>query len=103
MEVSNRVHRLIFEALDAIRETLPKGTALPATLDAPLLEAAGGALDSLGVVNLMVEVEGRVQSEMGASVSLVPALAELPATSPFRSVGTLADYLETLLPGGLDG
>jgi acyl carrier protein len=102
MEISKRIHGLIFEALEAIRETLPKGSPLPSDPDAPLLESAGGALDSLGVVNLMVEVEGRIQSALGHSISLVPALAELPDTSPFRTVGALAAHIANLLPGGTD-
>lgn len=103
MEIAKQIHGLIFESLEAIRETLPQSRSLPSNPEAPLLESAGGALDSLGVVNLMVEVEGRIQSSLGHSISLVPALAELPETSPFRSVGTLSAYVENLLPGGTDG
>lgn len=103
MDHSKRVHGLIFEAIEAIRETLPHGAAIPSSPEAPLLESAGGALDSLGVVNLMVEVETRIAAEFSQSVSLVPALAELPATSPFRTVATLAEYVGASLASAKDG
>jgi len=97
MDQSSRIQRIIFDALDAVRDILPPGVSLPSSPSAPLLEADGGALDSLGVVNLIVEVESRVEAEFSRSISLVSALAEMPETSPLRTVATLAAYVAAQL------
>ena len=53
-------------------------------------------LDSLGLVRLVLEVEQRVEDRYGASISLADERAMSQQRSPFRTVATLADYVETL-------
>jgi acyl carrier protein len=50
-------------------------------------------LDSLGVVQLIVEVEQRVEAEHGISVTLANDKAMSARNSPFRTVGVLADHV----------
>jgi len=54
-------------------------------------------LDSLGLVQLIVDVEQRLQSEHGISVTLADERAMSQKHSPFRTVSTLADYICVLL------
>jgi acyl carrier protein len=50
-------------------------------------------LDSLGVVQLIVEVEQRVEQNHGVSVTLANDKAMSARNSPFRTVGVLADHV----------
>lgn len=50
-------------------------------------------LDSLGVVQLIVEVEQRVEGAHGVSVTLANDKAMSARNSPFRTVGVLADHV----------
>ena len=79
---------------------LPPGAQLPDDADGALLEAEGGPLDSLGVVNLMVAAEGAVNEALGTDLSLAEFLAEPPESSPFRSRRSLQEAIVGLLGTG---
>jgi acyl carrier protein len=50
-------------------------------------------LDSMGLVNLIVELEQRLEEEYDMIVVLADERAMSQKNSPFRSVQTLADYI----------
>jgi acyl carrier protein len=51
------------------------------------------ALDSLGVVQLIVEVEQRVEQGHNISVTLANDKAMSARNSPFRTIGVLTDHV----------
>jgi acyl carrier protein len=55
-----------------------------------------GVLDSMGLVTLIVDVEQRLEEEYGAVVVLADERAMSQKRSPFRTVGTLSDYIHAL-------
>ena len=67
--------------------------------DAPdtVLLGAGGAVDSLGLVRLVMMVERQVEDDVGRAVSLTDEKAMSQRNSPFRSVGALVEFLSALL------
>jgi acyl carrier protein len=50
-------------------------------------------LDSMGLVNLIVEVEQNLEDEYDVTVVLADERAMSQKHSPFRSVGSLVDYI----------
>ena len=58
-----------------------------------VLVGTDAVLDSLGVVQLIVEVEQRVESEHGVSVTLANDKAMSARNSPFRTVAVLTDHV----------
>ncbi len=54
-------------------------------------------LDSMGLVNLIVEIEQRLEDDFGMAVVLADDRAMSQEKSPFRSVGSLADYISRLV------
>ena len=54
-------------------------------------------LDSLGLVNLIVSIEGNINSEYNVSISIADEKAMSQKHSQFKSVDTLADYVVELL------
>lgn len=56
-----------------------------------------GYLDSLGLINLLLAVEEKVRQKFNVSISLVNERAMSQKNSPFETIGTLADYIYSLL------
>lgn len=54
------------------------------------------ALDSMGLVTFLLEVEHRAEEELGFPVRLMDERAMSQNHSPFRTVETLADYIAAL-------
>ena len=51
-----------------------------------------GALDSMGLVTLIIAVEQAIEDRFETSVALADEKALSQARSPYRSVATLAEY-----------
>ena len=77
----------------ALRTAVEPGAADAAFREDTVLYGAGGRLDSLGLVSLILEVEAAVNAETGQKLVLADAHAMSQKRSPFRNVGSLADYV----------
>lgn len=58
-----------------------------------------GLLDSVGLVSLVVAVEQAIEDELGVQVGLADERALSQRVSPYRTIGTLAEYATGLLAG----
>jgi len=61
------------------------------------LYGAKSSLDSIGLVNLIADVEERIAQEFGKDILLADERAMSQTRSPFGRVGTLVEYIEQLL------
>ena len=57
----------------------------------------GEHLDSMGIVFLVTDLESQISEEFGLDITLADERAMSQKTSPFRSVKTLASYVEILI------
>lgn len=57
----------------------------------------GGQLDSVTVVSLIVELEEQIADHCGVSITIADDRAMSQQRSPFRTVGSLADYIQGLV------
>ena len=96
MAEKNTVLEIIYTALDTLNPELPEEQRLEKSEDTPLY-GKGSTLDSLGLVGFIVALETRLQDELGATVSITGTRALARKDSPFRTLGTLADYVAALL------
>lgn len=90
----------------ALKETLDQqGLPPPASItEDTVLVGKDAALDSLGVVSLIVEVEQALEQQHDVAVTLASDKAMSAKNSPFRTVGVLADHvLETIKEGAAHG
>ena len=62
-----------------------------------VIYGADGKLDSIGLVNLIVSIEEKIEDELGKSIVLADERAMSQKQSPFRTVGSLIDYVVMLL------
>ena len=94
-EQRERVLRAVYAAVDELNLDLPEGERLEKSLDTELF-GRSGHLDSLGLVGLIVAVEETVLSEFDRGVTLADEKAMSRKSSPFRSIGSLVDYIGEL-------
>jgi acyl carrier protein len=90
-----KIVSLILECL----ESVPGAESISSSMlneDLELL-GPGSPLDSIGLVTLIVDVEERVADECNANVTLASESAMSRRQSPFRTVGTFADYVSELV------
>ena len=86
----------IFDAIDEINEQLDEESRLIKSVDTVLF-GKSGKLDSLGFVNLIVATEQRLEEVFEVSLTLADEKAMSQENSPFRTVGTLSEYISKLL------
>ena len=92
----------IYKSLDEINENLNDAKKLIKDKNTVLF-GKDGQLDSLGLVNLLVTIEQNIEDEFDASLTLADERAMSQEHSPFRTVGSLVDYIEVLLGEKLNG
>jgi len=84
----------VYRAIDEYNRSEDRG--VQKSRDAVLL-GAGGAVDSLGLVRLIMAVEQQVQDDFSTPVSLTDERAMSERNSPFRTVGSLIDFISQRL------
>lgn len=65
--------------------------------EATALLGSDGILDSMGLVSLIVAVEQDVEDEFGREITIADAKAMSQKNSPFKTIGSLVEYIEKLL------
>lgn len=96
MTVSQRVVDTVNSAVDDLNEILDPAERLRKSPDEALL-GKDARLDSLGLVNLIVLVEEKIQQQFGVGITLVDERAMSQSKSPFRTLGSLAEFVEEQL------
>jgi acyl carrier protein len=92
----DEVLNLVYRVIDTTNRHLPPGKAIVKSPDAVLFGDAGN-LDSLGLVNLIVNLEDEIHTSLGVPILLADEKAMSQTKSPFRTVASLAEYLSILI------
>ena len=91
-----KILNLIYVSLDECNEQLPDEEQLEKSSNTKIF-GRGSKLDSLGLVNLIVAVEQNIEDEFDVTITLADERAISQKNSPFRTIGSLLDYIEILL------
>ena len=86
---------LVYEAIDQVNAQITKGDKIIKDPTTPLLDSKSG-IDSLAMVNLVVGIEQIIFDKTGQSVTVVDEEVFSSPESPFRTVGSLAAYIDKL-------
>ena len=89
---AEQIYSVIFNSIGEINSILPADKNLDKN-ENTVLYGQKSKLDSLGLVNLIVEVEQRLEDELGISVDLTDEKALSQKNSPFISVKSLTEYI----------
>ena len=87
---------LIFDTIDKFNNEFSDEIHLEKSSHTALL-GQGSNLDSLGLINFIVAVEQNVEDKFDITITLADERAMSQEISPFRTVGSLADYIEMIL------
>ena len=87
---------LITTQINSYNENLDEPVNLSAGADS-ILFGEGGVLTSVDFVTVVLDIEEAVEEVTGKSVTLADERAMSQKHSPFRTVGSLANYIEELL------
>ena len=87
---------LITTQINSYNENLDEPVDLSAGADSVLF-GEGGILTSVDFVTLVLDIEEAVEDATGKSITLADERAMSQKHSPFRTVGSLANYIEELL------
>jgi acyl carrier protein len=87
---------LVYAAIDEVNAQAADGVPIEKKPEAPLLGSDRG-VDSLTFVNLVIAVEEQLHSTLKKSIVLVDENSMALQDHPFRTVGTLASYVEKIL------
>lgn len=90
------VTRLIYGVIDDLNAQFPDESKLEKR-SSFVLFGDSGSLDSLGLVSLIVAVEDKINEEYGFTISLADEKAMSQESSPFKTIGTLVEYLSVLI------
>lgn len=96
MTNKEQVLEVIYASIDDLNEQASSENKLMKSPETVLF-GRNGKLDSLGLVNLIVDIEQRVDIEMGIEITLADERAMSQESSPFKTIGSLADYILTLI------
>jgi acyl carrier protein len=96
MKTDDKIKEALFSAIDDINQLLSEEQRLEKNLNA-FVYGDVGKLDSLGLVNLIVAVEKKIEDDFGILITLADDKAMSKKNSPFRTVGTLVNYISVLL------
>lgn len=83
--------------LAVMKSTAPSDGPTSVLAENTRLFGQQGVFDSLGLVTLITEVEAQVNDRAGAAITIANERAMSSKRSPFRTVGTLVDYVMELL------
>lgn len=90
------IKKIIFQAIDEINLDLPKNKQVSKT-ETTQLFGSQSPLDSLELVNLIVSIEDKIDTEFDKTITIANEKAMSMKNSPFRDVKSLTDFILTLL------
>ena len=94
--MKEKIQQSIFNSIDSLNANLPNEEYIEKSNKTALF-GSGSKLDSLDLINLVVAVEQNIEDEFDVTITLADERAMSQETSPFRTIGTLMDYIEMLL------
>jgi len=99
MVTKNKIDHIITEAIAEINSNLPKDKQFLISKETPLF-GENANIDSLGFVNLLVNIEYNIEDEFNLSITIADEHAMSQKNSPFKTLGTLSEYVLGLVIAG---
>lgn len=94
--MKEQIFKTIISSINAFNESNDEKIQISNDRDTPLF-GKDGVLDSLALVNLIVQIEESIAEEFNNPITLTSEKAMSRKVSPFLTVGTLTDYIEEIL------
>jgi D-alanine--poly(phosphoribitol) ligase subunit 2 len=96
--LENKVLQIVSTEISKMNDELEDKIDLINGRDTRLF-GGGGALDSLSLVMLIVNIEEAIDTELGVTITIADERAMSRRVSPFASIGLLTEYVVHLIAG----
>ena len=96
MVTTQQAKDLVFESLEALNEEKADDEKISISGDTVLM-GIGADLDSLDLINLIVNLEDRLYSATAQQIQLAVNAESLEGDHPFRTASVLIDHISGLL------
>jgi acyl carrier protein len=96
MQNQSRIIEILYQAIDETNLQLPQDAKLEKRID-EIVVGPKGKLDSLGLITFLVAAEEKLQAGLGANISLTSELTAMGNENPFRTIGSLAEFVASQL------
>jgi acyl carrier protein len=93
---TNKIHEIIFEALEAVNAERDEGEKIIINSETVLF-GDEASLDSLDLVSVLVDVESALLDVCGFSVSLTDDRAMDQEISPFSNIHNMTKYILSIV------
>ena len=90
------IENVIYNAVQELNEQLSQQQQLAQSTETVLF-GKDGKLDSLGLVNILVIIEQNIEDDFDVSITMADEKAMSQKYSPFRTIGTLTNYINMFL------
>jgi D-alanine--poly(phosphoribitol) ligase subunit 2 len=94
--MKEKIQQKVYNSIDTLNLELDGDERIEKSLTTALF-GSGSKLDSLGLINLIVAIEQDIEDEFETSITIADERALSQEQSPFRSIGSLIDYLDMIL------
>ncbi len=91
----NVLEQILYPVIEEAQRSIPTASGLTPREDAVLF--GEGGLDSMGLVQFIIMVEERLLDTTGVELTLASDKAMSRRSSPFQTLGTLAEYIRECL------
>ena len=98
--IENKILETIFEVIDEFNDQDDQEDKIKKSSET-ILMGQGSDLDSLGLVNLIVAIQG-IEDAFDVSITLADERALSQESSPFRTVNSLCEYIFILIKEEMD-
>lgn len=91
-----RIFEIVGSALTELNEELQYDSLENITPETGVMSGED-SLDSLSFVGLLVTLESEILNQFGKKLGLAEQVSVSPEESPFRTVGSMVDFIDSLL------
>ncbi|WP_292654783.1 hypothetical protein [Nitratifractor sp.] len=94
--MNESIEAILYEAIAAVNEDLGSEELENPTPGTPLFEA----LDSMAVLDLILELEAKLQERYGRYIQIADEKSMDPALTPFKTVQSATEHIEKRIENG---
>ncbi len=92
----DNIYKSIYKSIDEVNSQMSKDEQLIKSPDT-VLYGESSSLDSIGLINIIVTVEQNIEDDFEKSITLADQKAMSQKQSPFKTVESLAKYIQILI------
>ena len=92
----DNIYKSIYKSIEEVNSQMSKDEKLIKSPDT-VLYGESSSIDSIGLINIIVTVEQNIEDDFEKSITLADQKAMSQKQSPFKTVESLAKYIQILI------